>query len=74
MPPLGGQGRKPVGKESHRHGELGSPTHFPKWEVNIGSCLALYRHCSKENVNEFGTLNETGDYIIETHCLLPQPL
>ena len=39
-----------------------APTHFPKWEVSIGSCLALYRHCSKESVNKFGTLNETGDY------------
>ena len=36
----------------HRHGELAQ-----KWEISMGSCLALYRHCSEENTNGFGALN-----------------
>ena len=24
----------------------------------MGSCLAIYRYCSEENTNAFGTLNE----------------
>ena len=49
-PPLGGHDHElkraaPSNYKSHRHGKLGSPaTHF----VCMGSCLAFYRHCSKE--------------------------